>query len=27
VMRDKKQEGVGVDSFMSKNRALLLKWI
>lgn len=26
-MRDKKQEGVGVDSFMSKNRALLLKWI
>jgi len=26
-MRDKKQEGLGVDSLMSKKRALLLKWI
>jgi mannosylglycoprotein endo-beta-mannosidase len=27
VMRDKKREGLGVGSFISKNRALLLRWI
>jgi len=26
-MRDKKQGGLGIGSLMSKNRALLFKWI